>query len=289
MLGRLRKSVELELHVEPAAVDAGGEITAAVRGRLLRDVEVEDAHVSLVRTVVYKYDEDEYDEDGTRTVTHRQKDRSVEARVGLDLGSGPPAGGQLSADVRITVPPTAMGTADGKIITVGWELTADVTVHKGRDGSEAQPITVRTPLTGEDLRTLEEATVETCDVAELSLGDVPRNLAGGASVAGTLTINPLKAVSTRAVRVELVRVESVSRAKGKREETVEAAQELSSRTELDQPRSLPFALHVPSSPVPSLSGGSYAVRWYLRGVLDRRMRKDPYVLLPLHVASAAAT
>jgi hypothetical protein len=286
MLGRLRKSVEPELHAEHDVVAAGGSITAAVRGRFLRDVEVEEAFVSLVRTVTYKYDDDEHDEDGTRTVTRRQKDRSVEARVGLDLGNRPPADGQLHADVRIDVPPTAMGSADGKIISVGWELAVDVTVRKGRNGSQTQPITVRAARATEDRGALAEPHVVTCDVADLRFGDLPRRLAGGESVAGSLTVAPLKEVSARAVRVELVRLESVSRAKGKREETIEAVQELSAGADLDRPRSFSFALQVPGAPVPSIEGDYYAIRWFLRGVLDRRLRKDPHVILPLHVASA---
>jgi hypothetical protein len=145
MLGRLRKSVELEVRAEPQEVAAGGEITAAVRGRLLRDVEVEEAYVSLVRHVAYKYDDEEYDEDGSRTVTRTEKERSVEARTNLDLSTRPPVGGQLGDDLRITVPPRAMGTARGKIIEVRWELAADIVIRKGRDASAAQPITVRTP------------------------------------------------------------------------------------------------------------------------------------------------
>jgi hypothetical protein len=262
MLGRLRKSVEPELHAEHDVVAAGGSITAAVRGRFLRDVEVEEAFVSLVRTVTYKYDDDEHDEDGTRTVTRRQKDRSVEARVGLDLGNRPPADGQLHADVRIDVPPTAMGSADGKIISVGWELAVDVTVRKGRNGSQTQPITVRAARATEDRGALAEPHVVTCDVADLRFGDLPRRLAGGESVAGSLTVAPLKEVSARAVRVELVRLESVSRAKGKREETIEAVQELSAGAE---PRSAALLLVRPAG-----AGGT-------RAVDRRRLLRHPVV------------
>jgi len=91
------------------------------------------------------------------------------------------------------------------------------------------------------------------------------------------------------VRVELIRHERVPRNEGNEKASVEARAVLGENHELAAvPHDYPFELTIPGGTCPSLKTEQSEARWYLRGVVARRVRLDYEIKQELNVYTAPA-
>ncbi len=186
---------------------------------------------------------------------------------------------------------------------VEWEVFARVDREKGMDKTESIPLPVRMPADR-----LPTTRTPTAHEDGLTLDDVPVAVRAGATLTGTLTVDVPKDVDVTAVRIRLHRrctyvadrIDDYSMFRGDalsififggsksritRDEKV-AETDLSGKRSfaVGQVERLPFTIAVPES-LGGTTGHPHAqVDWRLEAVLDRRMRDDLAVDVPLAVS-----
>ena len=198
-------------------------------------------------------------------------------RLSWKTGSSAGWGGS-SANVRFTLPSDAIPTLNGSIVQkiqpgVAWEVRASLDVTRARDMRQSQEITVLKSLSTEDVPArpiVAEAAHRQC---ALALDLSRRSARSGDTLDGSLRAEMIDDVEAEEIRVELVRVEKfgnesqdhiVDKATFKREASLK-----SSETGMWR-----FHLDVGQVKTPSLQAEKSSVAWLVKGILDRRMRRD---------------
>jgi hypothetical protein len=215
---------------------------------------------------------------------------SMVSRAFLEIAGPLPAGQNLERLITLAVPP-GEATITGKLVQQDYVVRARV---RGQAGRVAEVDTVvRVVSAAPDRAWTADAAPVTKDAGSAVLGieDLStRRLSAGVPVVGVVTVAPLRADTARGVRVELVLDEHVpARPSEPLEEdcdatTVVSAVPLADHLPLQPGQVLryPFTLPVPQRlPAPSVSTPDLTLRWFLRAVLDRSMRRDPSTAVEL--------
>ena len=295
ILGLGGGNASIQLLVDRQDVASGGTVQATVRiagGR--KDTQIDEGRLRLVCENEYQWREDttvyssSSSASGTSTSTQTRTDtdrKVIEEQEFLPAGA-------IAADtpsehtLTITIPADWTPSAEGKITRVRWKLEATLARQRARDISDEVPIEV--------LSTADPAWVEPAEEVdshgECDLAFTLEKRAFGASepIEGTLVLTPSAECKVNEVRVELEREERVPRGKGNEERVTEGESVLDGAVELSPgaPREYPFRLEVPPDPVASLLTARSTVRWRLKGIGSRRMRRDYNVTQELLVYSA---
>ena len=186
--------------------------------------------------------------------------------------------GGLSTDVRFIVPPDALPSLSGTTVqkiqpSIAWAVTAFLDVTKARDMRQRQEFTVVRPTALEDpppSPIVAESRHRQC-VLTLSLSR--SDARSGDRIDGSLRAEMLEEVSASEVRVELVRVEKFGNES--QDHSVDVVTlERDPTLQSGQTRQWPVQLDVAHVGVPSLTTEKSSVRWLVKGILDRRMRRD---------------
>jgi hypothetical protein len=274
--GALKVDVVRADVVDADRVDVVVSLTAA------HDVIVDSGQVELVRTLTLSHRERNWN--GAGFTVSRTTD-SVLARVDLDAPGAMAARRIQHLHAVVPLPRTGEASVCGRLIQQDYAV--HVRCRPGEHVAEAT-VGVHVPL-APDRTPLRElpAVVDDAGVAVLGFEDLPRHrLYGGVPVRGTVTVSPLAAGHARCVRVDLRMVEHVPATAGEPlQEDLETSTVIASVTgaehvELTPGRDLrlPFTLHVPDRlPAPTMRTPDFEVRWVLRAVLDRTLRRDPRV------------
>ena len=186
--------------------------------------------------------------------------------------------GGISTDVRFALPPDALPTLNGTTVQkiepgIAWAVTAFLDVTKARDMRQTQEFTVvRPPATG-DSPPHPTVSVSRHRQGVLTLSLSQSEARSGDRIDGTLRAEMLEDVTTSEVRVELVRVEKFGNES--QDHTVDVVTlERDETLQSGQPREWALELDVGHVTVPSLKTEKSSVRWLVKGILDRRMRRD---------------
>ena len=264
----------VQLLLDRQDVAAGGSVQATVRvagGR--KDTPIDEGRLRLICENEYEWREETRSfssgssSSTTSTSTRRDTDRKVvqEERF-LEPGA-------VSADtpsehtLTVEIPEHSTPSAEGKITRVRWKVQATLARSRTRDISDEVQLEV--------LSTTDPAWVEP-DAEVDSRGDYD------------LALTPSADCKVNEVRVELEREENVPRGKGNEERVREAQAIVAGEVELTPglPIEYPFRLEVPPDPVATLQTDQSTVRWRLKGIGSRRMRRDYDVAQELYVYSA---
>ena len=185
--------------------------------------------------------------------------------------------GGLSTDVRFVVPPDALPTLSGTTVQkiepgIAWAITAFLDVTKARDMRQSQEFTVvRPPGSNEPPRPIVAESRHRQCVFTLSLSR--RDARSGDRIDGSLRAEMLEEVSASEVRVELVRVEKFGNES--QDHSVDVVTlERDPTLQSGQTRQWPVQLDIGQVGVPSLKTEKSSVRWLVKGILDRRLRRD---------------
>ena len=282
------KSAELDILTDRASYRPGDEVTVQIAVRADGDLKIEEGWVELIARHRYTYRDRERDHEGrSRTVRKTTTDNDVVA-LKLFLGEGTvPSGSHPEQTLSLRLPRMAPPTGNGSITAVSWLARAALNVKWANDPDAEVPITV---LSSEDRSThgaRSHPTVDTGGAVDLEFDLPSRVVHTGSVIAGKLHVVPREEVEAREVRIELVRRETVRRDEGLHEETIErrVASDLDRPLTPGQDRSFPFSFYVPVTACPVLDTSCSSVRWYLRGVINRRFRSDYTVTLGINVAT----
>ena len=186
--------------------------------------------------------------------------------------------GGSSTNVRFVLPPNALPTLNGAVVQkiqpgIAWEVRLSLDVARGRDISESHEFTLGrtpTPRAAPPLPAVEEAEHRQCALAlELSRSEAR----SGDRIEGSLRADMLDDVDVAGVRVELVRSEKFGNEA--QDHVVDKADfDPDSTLESGQAREWRFSLDVGEVEVPSLETEKSSVAWLVKGILDRKMRRD---------------
>jgi hypothetical protein len=294
-LDRLRGggSTTLAVSVDPAEAAPGAPVTLSfdVGGEL--DDKARGIRVGIKGTGRYKVEERERDSNGNlrtqqvwRTIDLHEEEHAYPAQIG-------------PGQATLTLPPSAPPSAAQ---AVEWEAFARVDREHGMDKAESVALPVRQPV---DQLPTERAPSTTDD--GLTLDDVPVAVRAGDQLAGTLTVNLPDDAKVTAVRIRLHRrvtyvadmINDYNVFAGNTlgmfmfgggtsritdDEKVSEV-DLAGKREFapGQVERLPFTIAVPAG-VGGTSGHPHAqVDWRVEAVLDRRLRGDLAVEIPVVV------
>lgn len=267
------------------------QTTVSIAGR--QELEIDEARVELVSENEYTHTERSYSGRNTSS-THdvTDTDRVVHATEPILEARTIRPGEQLERTVSLAVPPGASPSGEGEITSVRWKVAVVLSRRHALDPDEQAPIrVVSSPEAyAERAETPPELDAPGDWQLEFRLpGD--RTARTGERVSGALVLTPSEESEPQEIRVELVRREEVPRGQGNASETVEAEAQLAETPSLGAriPRELAFDLAVPATACPTLRTDESTVRWYLRGVVARRLRSDYNLLEELNVHSGPAS
>lgn len=252
----MSRSVDLSLELPGDSFIEGSTIDATVRATAEREVMVEGGRVELIRTTTYRYTA--WSPYGSPvTVPSRNSEAMSQAHF---RPPGPLVGGRpLVQPVALGIPPDGPGSVQAELVEIGWAVHARLHVAGLRDAEVTRPVVVLsqardcapvadTPPVQED---------QGCAVLGFeSLSS--RRLVSGVPLSGVLTVAPLRAFSTRTVRLDLVLLEHVLHGprltddparnpahENKYADTVVASLPLAEHVRLDPSQPLRFRFTVP--------------------------------------------
>lgn len=292
--------VSVELTPTDGVVVEGNSLGVTIRVTALRPALIEHAEITLIRKVNYTY--------GRGNIyggvfPARERTTELVSSVTIPAPGAMPAGQTRVLSGSLSVPSDGPASVRGDLIDVGWSVRCVLQAAGGQIIKRERLIDVQS--WGQSSAT----DIAHPPVAE-NLGHVAlefialssRVLEPGTPLTGILRIRARDEISTRGVRVQLVRCEEVwggpgqnadpdaSESEGYRHSeavmaavTVGPAGTLTPGTVVD----LPFTLETPTGlPAPSLTIGNLHVRWEVRAVVDLPLRRDPRLSLDLLAVTA---
>ena len=268
-----RPGADLQIEVDKTVVQVGDEVRARVTLLPKTDFSVRQGKVELICTETYvQMTSSQYGQH------YHRRTRTLSREGGSFMEGGTVrAGLPYYGDVTLAVPAGALPTLTGVSVNkidpgISWTVIASLDVAKSRDIQHSQEVTVVRP--GPDDSSPRPAFAESrhgqCVLTlELSSGDAR----SGDRLAGSLRAEMRQDVGVSEVRVELVRIEKFGNVV--RDHTAD-------RVVLEPEASLPageirewsFRLNVGKVSAPTLKTDKSSVRWLVKGVLSRRMRRD---------------
>lgn len=294
LLAATAAPVAIELSAVPEMVD-GARVALQVRCVAARDVVVRGGEVAVVAQVAYRHRE--LGMTGGRFAS-RVRRTHVHAEHPLP-GPWPLAAGE-AVMIPVTIPlPTGWGTAHTPLVDITWAFRVRLRVE-GYLAAEARRTFVllsRAAARAEEVS--QPPVAESRGCADLRIESLStRWLGPGTPLSGTLVITPARPCGVRGVRLALVLRQQVhhgewvapdpSRNPAYQEnelDTEVVVRPLAGRLDLVPGAEvrIPFRLVAPPDlPAPSLSSPTFTLSWLLRAVLDRPLRADPFVEVPLH-------
>jgi len=265
---------EVTLQTDAESILAGGTIRArATFGA--PDRKTQGGRIELVYRNTYKHDTTDSDGDRTTSTTHS------DVVVGVHQIQIPESGLTEAVEASFVVPPDAPGTAGESI---EWEVRAIVDRKLGRDARAEAPLTVLVPA--EQLAAWAGAAPQPSVSWPLTIAPSARVVRAGDRITGTLTFTPAETIKADGVRVQLRRHRSDP--DNNSDSNDKTRVELLGKTELraGESQTLSFSIDVPAGAPPSFVAHFNHQHWFLEGVIDVSLSKDPRVSAEIVVHTA---
>lgn len=280
-------AIAVTVEAEPV-VAAGGVVLATVRTVAARDVVLQGGVVTLGYMLAYRYLEDFFGAAYGKTAK-RAEEVAEQPLPGPTLLR---AGQSVEQQVLLAIPPAGPATVDSELVLLRWIVAARVR-HDGIEHTDGEPVQVLVVGDGQAVE---------LDAPELVAGGrrpdalsflriETRRIRPGCRLAGALSLVPARPGPVKAVRVELVLVQTVPHgpwlvddparnpeSRPNVAERVVARQVLAGTVRRGEAQQLSFALDVPDPlPAPTLRRAEFTLRWVLRAVVERRRSRSTTV------------
>lgn len=256
---------DVEIQLDSDTVVAGGTVRArATFGA--PDRKTQGARIELLYRNTYKHDTTDSDGDRTTSTTHSDVIVVVQQ---VDLSDSGLTGG---VEAVFDVPREAPGTA---FKSVEWKVRAVVDRKLARDARAEAPLTVLVPADQHPMWAT--GPLECSEAWPMSIEPSSRVVRPGETITGRFTFAPSETVKASGVRVQLRRHRSDPDANSDIDDKTRV--ELMGKTELPagQYQDLSFSITVPPDAAPSFDAQYNTQRWYLEGVIDKSLARDPNV------------
>lgn len=249
----------------------------AVRARITvgePDRKAQDGRVCLLYVNTYEYESTDSDGDTTVSTAHKK----VAMAQSPLFGTGGPVAGTFDVSLRVPehAPPSARETVE-------WKLEAILDRKGSRDIRATTELFVASAPTG--YADQARRPTESHDDLTAQFDGGPRETRAGATVSGTVTVTSPSGLEGRALHV---------RVRGTREDADGQTTEYDGQTmtlaepavlEAGVPQTYAFSVDVPDDGPPTFTAEHNALAWAVEVSVDRRMRRDPTVRLPIVVRS----
>lgn len=270
-------NASIEIETDKTTYLAGETVSAKVKIKFLKACSVEEGSIALNWCWGYEFTMNQ------QTHYSESAEALVESRILTDRNfqAGESVLEQFSAEIPVNSQPTGQGSS----VQVRWEVYVRLKV-RGIDGRQAREIQVLSStidcsgphpqsnkLPGEDY--------------SLQIDIDQPWVRPGDWVTGVVTVLPHSDLKARKVTARLEYREKISTGGSwswRYPDVIEVVLDDSPGTlPAGNPRSYPFRLQVPGDGCPSLETMHFYCRWVLEAKLDRRLKRDPKVELPVQV------
>jgi hypothetical protein len=189
--------------------------------------------------------------------------------------------------VKFTIPQDLPPTVCGKKVNISWQLKASLDIIKQRDihvkhELVVSPISIAVPVLEKDYQALTNKVTKSSDDGELTLALASQSGIGSGTLRGRFETIMKKTMNVDTIRIELEVKESAGSMSSKNIADVVI---LEGKTSLlgGGYRQWPFELKIPTAPPPTIKTEKSSVVWLVKGVLDKRLRKDFKVIAPIQM------
>ncbi len=274
VLSRLRSpDAELTVRVSPASATPGDRVEARISLHARQDFALRSGGVELVRTETYiQRVQHQHGQSYHRRRQHVSY--ATEQFLGREqVRDGSSHSGRFGFEVPADALPMLDGVRSHGINPgIAWGVRVKLDVARARDLSATEPLIVEQSRSLNASQPMAVVEQKRLDQGALTLElDADRARRDGV-INGMLRIDLEEPVGVQGIRVELARVEKFGDGGGTH---VIDSRLLESETDLQRgQRDWPFRLTLAEVSAPSMAAEKSAIRWQVRGILNRRMRRN---------------
>jgi hypothetical protein len=279
-----KRKAKVEVTPEKETYLPGEAVNVAVRIEAKKGLDIHEARVELFYSNRYSYSTSD-SRGGSLLIDETDKvvmgiERFLQAGV---IRKGSVAERRVSLELPEEVPPTG----EGNITGVLWAVRVVLEAAGVPDINEEAPITVLSSHNTYAPRIESEPVFGSPEDCRMEFRLLVRSFRAGERIEGRLVLTPKKNFEGQDVRVELVRREIVLKDEGNTDETIEAQDTVAESTRMQSGISQehPFGVAVPrrASACPSSETEQTYVRWFIRGVIRRKLHRDPTLEQELNI------
>ena len=192
-------------------------------------------------------------------------------------------------EIDFPVPPNGQPTIQGELASVIWSVEATLEVAGSRNlewQQDLEVLTISESGAGVNREAGPDTAVETTlDECSLTLTMPSAPVRAGDTIEGVFSCLASRAFDSSSVRVQIERRERAGD-KGKTVVGDQVTLQEKFQASAGGTQEWPFRLSVPSSIVPTKSGGATQVAWRVKGIIDRGRKGDLSVESPVEVFTA---
>jgi hypothetical protein len=277
--------VQLNLALDRQVYAPGDTVHARITLQTDKEMNIQGGRFTITCQQRYQYKRKHRDSDGHSSVDTTWGTRDAEAfRFDfLQEMALPP--GALTFDTSFTLEDGSLPTSKGEIVSATWFAKATLDRKLAADANSEVEFTVLT-ANPPDMATATAGQYGASNEpgeAQMSFTLRTKEVTGGGVLAGSLRVLPQKEFGVGEVRLEMARVEYVADVTGSgydhTKETKVAETKLAGKTQLQpgQYLDLPFTLALPQAMAPSFEFEVGSLKYTLKGILARTLRKDTSV------------
>jgi hypothetical protein len=189
--------------------------------------------------------------------------------------------------VKFTIPEDLPPTVCGKTVNISWQLKASLDVVNKRDIQakhelNVSPIAIAVAVMEDSYLDFPNKTKASSDNGELIMALASKSGIGGGTLRGSLEAIMKKTMSVDEIRVELEVKESAGTRSSK---VVADAVPFGEKVSLTGGgyRKWSFELKIPDTPPPTVQTKKSSVAWAIKGIFDKRLKRDFKVIMPIQV------
>jgi hypothetical protein len=188
-------------------------------------------------------------------------------------------------EYEFTIPPEAPPTLEGKIVRVQWLVRGKIDIKLATDINAEAEVRVGQRAPGQRTAPSDYSESEGLEDASAAIQLPRQEWRAGETIDATLVLKPASTLDVSGVRAVVVRWETVTPYLGNNAavEGVPVAVRGGTKFEAGQSYELPFQIKLPDAPGGVIETSHSQVVWFLKVVLDRRLRSDMSVTAPLWV------
>ena len=288
--------MSVTLSVAHVEVVAGQSLEVWVQLAAQQPLTVRGLVVELATRLTYQHKEVGFY--GGRSVAHA---RRTEVQATQEVPGPWPveASEVVRLPVTVPVPARAPGTTHVPLVELTWWVTVRVNVADFAETRVSRSFVVLSRAPELLDRASAPPVLDDRGCARVAIEELSsRSAAPGRPLSGTVAISPIRRCAIQATRVQLLVRQQIhhgewvgqdpTRNPGYQEmerDLVVAQRQIGGSVQLEPgvPVRAPFTLLLPDDlPTASVQNSNFTLEWLLRAMLDRRLRSDPYVEVPLH-------
>jgi len=277
------KKVHIGIEVDPAQGPyyAGDLLHVLITLQSEKELKVREARASLMLHETYSYTRTE----GGKVRHNRGTSELIAHRAQLLGEETIPAGFNQTYRLEWQIPQEVPPPYTGKLITGRWLIKVTLDRKLRGDINEELEIPLIVPPPGRWARPGDYGESSHPDDAEMVLWLPRLEWVEGETIEGKLKVYAQKDISASGVRIELVRRERVSYGDGETSAATEFKERIAGGVKLNagEVGEFPFSVPIPERGCPTRSTPIGRVSWELKGILDRRLRKDFTVTQEVYV------